>query len=47
MIYSYNALAAKVLILFDIGDILRSCFISLFYVSQRLKLLSEFEMHFS
>ena len=33
MIYSYNALAAKVLILFDIGDILRSCFISLFYVS--------------
>ena len=33
MIYSYNALAAKVLILFDISDILRSSFISLFYVS--------------
>ena len=33
MIYSYNALVAKVLILFDISDILRSSFISLFYVS--------------
>ena len=33
MIYSYNALAVKAHILFDIGDILRSFFISQFHVS--------------
>ena len=33
MIYSYNALAAKAHILFDIGDILRNSFISQFQVS--------------
>ena len=33
MIYSYNALVAKVHILIDIGDILRSFFISQFHVS--------------
>ena len=46
MIYSYNALAAKAYILFDIGDILLSYFISYFHVSLK-ELLFEFEIHFS
>ena len=33
MIYSYNALVAKAHIYFDIGDNLRSSFISKFHVS--------------
>ena len=33
MRYSYNALVAKAHILFDIGDILHSFFISQFHVS--------------
>ena len=33
MIYSYNALVVKALVLFDIGDILRNSFIGQFHVS--------------